>query len=183
MRVIVFGGRDYANQLVAWAALDELHRRWRIDQLVHGDAYGADRLGARWAINHHVPVKPYPAAWDDIDVIGAVVKLNKAGLPYNALAGHWRNQRMVDLGCDVALQFPGNTGTADMRRRLNSSGIRVIEVYDEPHAAHEESWLKALFIRTGIKAGFKLTPVGETTDAQGQISSVFKIRKADTKGA
>lgn len=137
MKLLVFGGRDYEWISVAWGALDALHRRRPVSLIMHGGARGADRLADRWAINRGVPLKRYPAPWYEvINVPGAVVKLNGAGKPYNAIAGHWRNQRMADAKPDLGLQFPGGTGTADMRHRLDGAGIPVIQVYTHHFDRH-----------------------------------------------
>lgn len=34
---------------------------------------------------------------------------------------------MLDSGIDLAIEFPGGRGTADMRRRLDKAGVKVIE--------------------------------------------------------
>ena len=36
----------------------------------------------------------------------------------------------LDSGIDVAIQFPGGTGTADMRRRLDKAGVKVYAYED-----------------------------------------------------
>ncbi len=46
---------------------------------------------------------------------------------YGKGAGHIRNQQMLDSGIDLAIEFPGGRGTADMRRRLDKAGVKVIE--------------------------------------------------------
>lgn len=140
MKVLVFGGRDYENSAVAWDALDHLHERFGITKVIHGSALGADRLGDIWAWDRRVlPIGRYRAAWDILDAPGAVIKYNRFGKPYNALAGHARNQRMIDEGRpDMALEFPGGNGTADMRKRLDAAGIPVIQVYVEPFGT--EDW-------------------------------------------
>ncbi len=60
-------------------------------------------------------VERYPADWEQ----------------YGKAAGHIRNQQMLDSGVDIAVEFPGGRGTADMRARLNKAGVPVIKYEEE----------------------------------------------------
>ncbi len=112
-RVLVCGGRDYADRDAMWSFLDLGHRAGAIEVLIHGGARGADRLAGEWAKQRGVVVLVYPANW----------KI------YGPSAGPLRNQRMLDLGRpDVVVAFPGGDGTADMVRRAVRAGVRVVEV-------------------------------------------------------
>ena len=47
-------------------------------------------------------------------------------------AGGIRNQQMLDEGKpDLVVAFPGGKGTADMVRRAENAGVKVIKVGDE----------------------------------------------------
>ena len=110
MRIVVTGGRNYADKLAVDQALSAVHRKRGIDILIHGGADGADRLCAEWAWDHGIPVATYNAEWR---------KLGKA-------AGPERNQRMIDKGRpDAAVAFPGGRGTADMVSRLVAAKVPV----------------------------------------------------------
>jgi hypothetical protein len=123
-RVLVFGGRDYANRTALYRALDAVHARRKITCIVEGEASGADRLGRQWAEDRNVEVDPYPADWDNIDRPGAVVRKNKRGKLYDALAGHVRNEQMLREGRpQFAIGCTGGTGTADMAKRCLAYGI------------------------------------------------------------
>src|SRR5882724_2226144 len=112
MRVLVFGGRHYDKHLVAYEALTYVHRRFGISMIIQGGASGADTLAYAWATAVEVPCETEFAAWDDLDVPGAVIKKNKFGKRYNALAGFQRNQRMIDRHQpELAIAFPGGNGT------------------------------------------------------------------------
>lgn len=116
MKVLVFGGRDYADAARVLAVLNGIHRRGgggAISVVISGGAPGADTLGEQWARAYGVRLERYPADW---------AKHGKA-------AGPLRNQQMIDEGKpDLGVAFPGGRGTADMTRRLKHAGIRVIEV-------------------------------------------------------
>jgi len=93
MRVIIAGSRTITDyEFVKWAiegaGLD-------ITEVVSGAALGVDRLGERWAKEHGIPTKRFPAKWSDLTVPGAVIKDGAYG-KYNAIAGHTRNQQMAD---------------------------------------------------------------------------------------
>jgi predicted Rossmann-fold nucleotide-binding protein len=112
MRIVVTGGRDYADAAMVDRALSAMHRKHGIDILIQGGADGADRLCAEWAWERGIPVATYNAEW-------------KA---HGKAAGPLRNQRMIDEGKpDAAVAFPGGTGTADMLMRLAAAEIRTWE--------------------------------------------------------
>lgn len=103
MRVLVSGGRSYANRDYVFHRLDEFHRNFPIKVIIEGRARrGADLFAEQWALERGVQDEGYPAEWSK----------NGKG------AGPIRNQQMLDEGQpDVAMIFPGGTGTADMLKR------------------------------------------------------------------
>lgn len=110
MRIVVTGGRKYADEAAVDRALSAVHRKRGIDILIQGGADGADRLCAEWAWNHSIPVATYNADWRT----------------HGKAAGPKRNQRMIDEGKpDAAVAFPGGRGTADMVSRLVAANVPV----------------------------------------------------------
>ena len=129
MRVVVTGGRTYAETARVFSILDAFHAVRPITVLIEGEADGLDKRAKAWARRNKVEVAAYPARWDDIDRPEAVVRYRRDGTPYDAAAGGRRNQEMIDDGKpDHGLVFPGGTGTADMRRRLVAAGIPFDDV-------------------------------------------------------
>ena len=127
MKVLIFGGRDFNDQNHMANVLNAFYDlNGPITCVVHGAAKGADLLGQHFARNWlGVPDEPYPAAWSDLTAPGAVIKQGRYG-PYNVIAGHQRNQRMIDEAKpEWAIMFPGGAGTADMKARLDKAGIPV----------------------------------------------------------
>lgn len=118
MRVLVCGGRNFHDRIAVFGWLQACHLTHKIECVIHGDASGADYLAGRWAETEKVPVRAFPADWDQ----------------HGKAAGPMRNQQMVDDGKpDLVIAFPGGRGTADMRRRATAAGIKVIEaVGSEP---------------------------------------------------
>jgi hypothetical protein len=112
-RVIVCGGRDYAD--VAWldAILSTVWRKHPDAELVEGGARGADRLAAEWATARGVPHLRVPADWDR----------------YGKAAGPRRNEAMAALdGVVGVVAFPGGNGTKHMVRTAKARGLPVYEV-------------------------------------------------------
>lgn len=110
MRVLVCGGRDYANLSAVHHALTALHTKRGITALIEGGAAGADRLAREWAKRNHIPVETFEADW-------------KAD---GKRAGPWRNYRMIRDGKpDGVVAFPGGLGTADMIRQAETAGLKV----------------------------------------------------------
>src|SRR5690606_8532231 len=79
--------------------------------IISGGARGADRFGEEVAKHWGFQLEVYPADWNT----------------HGKSAGFIRNQQMLDSGVDLAVQFPGGRGTADMRSRLDKAGVRVVE--------------------------------------------------------
>lgn len=132
LRIAVTGGRDFAS----WTAVQHALRQLPTDAvLVHGAAPGADSLAAEWWGDiHQRACEPHPADW--AGPCRDTCKPNHRrtrpdGSTYCPAAGVYRNQEMVDSGLDLLVAFPGGTGTADMRRRCEAAGVRVITAVPE----------------------------------------------------
>ncbi len=109
MRVIVCGGRDYADAMRVRDTLDGIG----VTELVHGGADGADELAGQWAILRSIPLRIYRANW----------------LLHGKAAGPIRNQEMLDrFKPDAVIAFPGGRGTANMIKLAKAAGVCVIEV-------------------------------------------------------
>jgi hypothetical protein len=110
MRILVCGGRQYTDAVRLVQVLDALHKKTPVAVVIHGDAYGADRLADLWASVNDVPVQPYPADWDR----------------YGNAAGPIRNRQMlVDGRPDLVVAFPGKHGTDHMVSIAKKAGVEV----------------------------------------------------------
>lgn len=119
MRVLVCGGRDYANRKLLKKILDKIHAKTPITVIIHGSnknigPRGADRLAMYWAgATGNVEKESYEANWDE----------------YGNAAGPIRNTEMLEKGKpDIGVAFKGGRGTADMVRKMKNAKIKVIEV-------------------------------------------------------
>lgn len=109
-KVLVCGGRDYADEATVWSALDEVYERTPVGLLAQGGAEGADRLAFAWAMTRGVPCATFEAAW----------------ATYGRSAGPRRNQWMLEIVApDLVVAFPGGAGTEDTVRRARAAGVEV----------------------------------------------------------
>ena len=124
--LLVTGGRAYADRAHVFAELD----RRQPDLVLHGGAktwdrkrsamVGADHFAGEWADERGKPCIVMPAPWKG---------LGKAAGPRR---NGWLLAAALRLAKDHAhlscLAFPGDSGTADMKRRCLEAGLLVEEV-------------------------------------------------------
>ena len=134
VRVLVFGGRDYA-EVRRWGSerslraeqeaiadrqkarlrqiLDAAVERLGLTEIVEGGATGADRQARYWAKERGIPWVTEIAKWDE----------------HGNAAGPIRNAEMLEKHKpSIAIGFPGGNGTADMASKVEAAGIRLIKV-------------------------------------------------------
>lgn len=110
MRLLVCGGRDYANAKHVFAVLDEVTRGQAKVWVCTGGARGADKWAEDWARWSGCELTIYPAEWDR----------------YGKSAGPIRNSEMLrDFQPTLVIAFPGGHGTADMVYRARAAGVPV----------------------------------------------------------
>lgn len=112
MRVIVCGGRFFADQEMLYSLLDATHQASPISLLIEGGARGADALANQWARERKVKFHTEHAQW------------NK----YKRSAGPIRNNEMLMMKPDLVIAFPGDRGTADMIKQARNLGVEVIDI-------------------------------------------------------
>jgi hypothetical protein len=111
MRVLVCGGRNYADWPFMCATLDDLHAATPFSVLIHGDAYGADRMAGDWASLRGIPVIAEPAKWKQ----------------YGRRAGTHRNIRMLtEHQPELVIAFAGGVGTAHMCKIAEEANVPVL---------------------------------------------------------
>ena len=113
-RILVTGGRYYADRDWIWNNLSELHRdRGPFEVLIHGNYGKTDLTADAWARENGVMPIPVDAEWDRL----------------GPKAGPIRNQIMVDRHRpDIVVGFKGNAGTTDCLRRALRAGLDIIVV-------------------------------------------------------
>jgi hypothetical protein len=122
IKIIIAGSRSITDYAVVCHAIGQTLSALGIMSLagmevVSGKAGGVDTLGEKWADENHIPVIPFPAAWDDLVTPPVKIKTNKWGKQYNALAGFNRNAKMADYAHYLLAVWDGKSpGTNHMIR-------------------------------------------------------------------
>lgn len=122
-KAIVCGGRNYRDRQRVFQILDAAVDRLDVDAIAEGgcrskdpesdERYGADWLAKSWAIQRGIQCETYYAAWD----------------LHGKAAGPIRNAEMLAKSeAEICFVFPGGRGTADMARRAEEAGLRVIYI-------------------------------------------------------
>lgn len=108
MRILITGSR-YRPAIDVYKVLDRY--KGSVNEIVVGDATGADEAARTWAVSNGVNLTVHKADWN----------------AYGRSAGPRRNQEMVDAGADLCLAFPmsGSRGTWDCVNRAKKAGIVV----------------------------------------------------------
>lgn len=134
MRVLITGSRNWTDEQTIHNKLNTLLASTPGSEpfiLVHGHCpTGADAIADKWGqqLPREVTVERHPANWDrPCDNNCYHHPRTKNGKPYCPMAGHLRNQEMVDLGADLCLAFPlpGSRGTKDCIRRAKKANIPI----------------------------------------------------------
>lgn len=103
MRVLVCGGRTFDN----WRLVRDTLNEHQPTVIIQGGAPGTDRLAAKYADVHAIPLVTYPALWRQ-----------------GKKAGPLRNAFMLrDSRPDIVIAFPGGRGTDNMVLLAESSRI------------------------------------------------------------
>jgi len=111
MRLIIAGSRSFTHyQHLCQTLAPERHR---ITQVLTGGARGADQLGFRWALKHHIRSRCFAADWE---------RFGKA-------AGVRRNHQMAQAG-DLLIAFwdGRSAGTRHMISCMQQLGKPVVVI-------------------------------------------------------
>jgi hypothetical protein len=116
VKVVVCGGRDYADRQRVFDVLTRKDAYSPVTRLAHGGARGADSHAEAWRVDRGVEGCVYLPDW------------NRHG----KAAGPIRNRLMLDAEKpDCVIAFPGGRGTDDCVRAARERGIPVLEVTDD----------------------------------------------------
>ena len=140
MRVIVTGGRNYADERAVRSVLDYLRDRTGHLTVIQGGAGGADQLARQWGWEQDgVSVVTVPANWHK----------------HGKSAGPIRNRTMLDqCSPDLVVAFPGGKGTASMMRLAKSAGVPVVMIHDQASPSRTSGRLRtAMEIARGKASG------------------------------
>lgn len=118
-RVLITGSREWRNGETIRTEFLRLEKQWpnELIVIVHGGARGADTIAKNIAeTEYNFETEVHLADW------------GKNG----KIAGHVRNQKMVDLGADICLAFSRNNsnGTRSCITKASHAGIPV-KIFEE----------------------------------------------------
>ena len=110
-KVIIAGSRSFNDWNLAYQTLNPY--KDKINEVVCGDAKGADIIGANWAHENHIPIRHFPADWQK----------------YGASAGYVRNKAMGDYADFLIAFWDGaSPGTKDMIEYMKKLGKEQIVI-------------------------------------------------------
>lgn len=112
IKILVCGGRRYANKNFMWDWLDLLSNSNEITCVINGAQRGADKLAHDWAEARGIQPVDVPALW----------------AAHGTAAGPIRNRVMASLRPDLCIAFPGGNGTKSMTSIAHATDIPVIEI-------------------------------------------------------
>lgn len=90
MKIIIAGGRDFNNYYILEKVLNSFKEL--IDEVISGDARGADELGARWATSNNIHVNHFPADWDYYGKAAGFIRNIEMADNADALIAFWDNK-------------------------------------------------------------------------------------------
>ena len=109
-KVIVAGTRYFNDYDLMCTKLDCLLKHPTNIEIVSGAARGADVLGERYAKEHNIQIKRFPADWDK----------------YGKRAGYIRNNQMADYADYLVAFWDGKSrGTLLMINLAKEKGLKV----------------------------------------------------------
>ena len=108
IKTIIAGSRSIFRYSIVARAIEK--SKFEITEVVSGSARCVDRLGEHWGIIHDVPVKRFPADWNN----------------YGKSAGFRRNNEMAKYADALIAVWDGESkGTASMIRLAEEWGLMV----------------------------------------------------------
>ena len=109
MRLIIAGGRNFKPTEQTDKLMRVIFSCYPVEEIVSGKARGADTYGETCAKLYGVPVKSFPADWNQ----------------YRRSAGHIRNKQMAEYA-DAVVLFHGGPGTASMRKLSREHKLLIL---------------------------------------------------------
>ena len=111
MKVVIAGSRSITSYgLVKYVIILS---NFDITEIVSGRARGVDRLGERWATENSIPIKYFPADWEQ----------------YGKAAGFVRNSEMVEYADAVIAIWDGKSKGTEHTINLCRKSNKKLYVY------------------------------------------------------
>ena len=106
-KIIIAGSRIINNYNLVEQSIKE--SGFKIDEIVCGMANGPDLLGKQYGIKNNIPIKEFPAQWDDLTQKPCIIRYGKWQNKYNACAGYIRNEEMAKYSTHLILIWDGKS--------------------------------------------------------------------------
>lgn len=142
MRIIIAGSRDFLNYPILKYLVNKMVSNLKKQDydvsditIISGNAPGADTLGEQYAKEKGYNIEIKPADWNNLNVTPCIIKKNKFGKEYNAVAGHARNEQMAvyasqdpEVGVLIAFWKNKSSGTKDMITRAKKYRLKIFVI-------------------------------------------------------
>lgn len=127
-RVIIAGGRDFANYALLTVTMDKLLSKTEDEIIIIcGGARGADSLGADYATDRGYAVRYYIAQWDQ----------------YGKSAGYRRNEQMAQNADALVAFWDGKSrGTKHMIDLARKYGLKIRVIHYDETNNHNRGFLR-----------------------------------------
>lgn len=113
MKLIIAGSRTIKDWQTIFKILDAM--TIKPTEVVSGGAAGVDMIGEMWAAANKVPIKRFPADWNNLTTPDAIPRPRKDGSFYNKRAGYDRNIEMAKYATGLIVFWDGQSkGTKSM---------------------------------------------------------------------
>lgn len=113
MKLIIAGSREGIDEVDVFTAMQESGFDKRVSEIVSGTARGVDRMGEAWARENGIPVKRFPADWEN----------------NGRAAGHIRNRQMGDYAdALLVLIYNNSRGSEGMLSYAKKKGLEIYVV-------------------------------------------------------
>lgn len=106
-KVVIAGSRAIENRKLIFKTLDLMTNNIKVDTILSGVDKGCETIVSEWAEVKDIPVIAYPIKWNDLDVEGADVAINKYEKKYNRNAPKIRNKVMLDNATHLVAIWDG----------------------------------------------------------------------------
>ena len=110
MKVVIAGSRSITDEKLVFAHI--LSSPFEITEVVSGTAKGIDKLGEKWANEHNIPIKRFPAEWKNLTKEPLKI-INGPYGKYNALAGFNRNIDMANYADAAIILIQNNSSGSE----------------------------------------------------------------------
>lgn len=136
MKIAVVGSREFKEK--EWynifcekvlPDLDLSKRDTITDSFISGGARGIDSFIEKWCNENQVSIKVIKPDWEDLSHPDAVIKINKFGKKYDAMAGKRRNKLIINEADRVIAFWDGESQGTEHSIDLAIKAGKPIDIY------------------------------------------------------